>query len=251
MVEKNYELSVVTSLPYLGIYFIEELILNYRMEFVIIQINHVSMKSKLKKAILNFIPAMYSKYYFKKKLAYKSIRNKDRTKYLEKLCKEKNIKLLYTYNINNDEEVKNLISVGTSQYTCVLGGRIISKEILNLSKSIWINGHGGVLPLYRGLCSEYWALANKDYEHIGSTIHYLTEKIDYGDILNIKTIKYNKNKLLFMFEIENHLGLIKNYLFTIKNLINRDINVISYDEKKSAYYSCPKKYSIKRFWKVH
>ena len=110
MVEKNFELSVVTSLPYLGVYFIEELILNYRMEFVIIQINHDSMKTKFKKVILNFIPDLYSKYYYKENLDYKNIRNKDKTKYLEKLCKEKKIKLLYTYNINDDKEVKNLIN---------------------------------------------------------------------------------------------------------------------------------------------
>ena len=46
-----------------------------------------------------------------------------------------------------------------------------------------INIHMGVSPYYRSSSCNFWAMNNKDYEHVGSTIHMLSKGSDSGDML--------------------------------------------------------------------
>jgi hypothetical protein len=46
-----------------------------------------------------------------------------------------------------------------------------------------LNLHTGLLPEYRGVKSEFWALYNGDYARIGWTLHYMTPRLDAGDVV--------------------------------------------------------------------
>jgi hypothetical protein len=46
-----------------------------------------------------------------------------------------------------------------------------------------LNLHTGLLPEYRGVKSEFWALYNGDYSRTGWTLHYMTPRLDEGQIV--------------------------------------------------------------------
>jgi hypothetical protein len=67
-----------------------------------------------------------------------------------------------------------VIGFGTSYATAATLGAA-PRGILNL--------HTGVLPEYRGVKSEFWALYHGDYARVGWTLHYMTPRLDEGDIV--------------------------------------------------------------------
>jgi hypothetical protein len=46
-----------------------------------------------------------------------------------------------------------------------------------------LNLHTGLLPEYRGVKSEFWTLYNGDYSRTGWTLHYMTPRLDEGQIV--------------------------------------------------------------------
>lgn len=46
-----------------------------------------------------------------------------------------------------------------------------------------VNIHMGLSPYYRGSSCNFWALYDKNYNHVGATIHLLSRGLDSGDIL--------------------------------------------------------------------
>lgn len=72
---------------------------------------------------------------------------------------------------------------------------IYKKEILTAPRFGCVNIHHGILPKYRGIFSDLYAL--HENRSAGITIHQMTEKIDDGDILFTKQIS-NKNDKNYM-----------------------------------------------------
>ncbi len=244
--KKNNSVIISTSLPYLGNYFIKEVSKVTNIEFIILQKNKFSLISFIKNIIYDFILNV---------LINRKINNKDfkvynllrRKKFLFDFCKEKKIKLIFTKNINEDSKIYLMLKNSHSHLVLNLGGRIVKKNIIKISKSIWINGHGGILPYYRGLCSEYWAIYNGDLDKIGATIHILTDKIDQGDIIYRSYFKYKKSPL-YIIEFENQINLISSYLKALKIILESDsFKLFSFNECDSRYYSTPLNYNFIRF----
>ncbi len=93
-----------------------------------------------------------------------------------------------------DNKVRNVNSVNSTDCIKIIkqekpdliivnGTRIISKKVLNCTKAIFINTHAGITPKYRGVHGGYWALANRDNENCGVTVHLVDIGIDTGGVL--------------------------------------------------------------------
>jgi hypothetical protein len=63
------------------------------------------------------------------------------------------------------------------------GTSFIRSETLARLPNGFLNLHTGFLPDYRGVKSEFWALARQDLSRIGWTLHYMTTALDAGDIV--------------------------------------------------------------------
>ena len=63
------------------------------------------------------------------------------------------------------------------------GTSVITAATLARLPNGFLNLHTGYLPNYRGVKSEFWALARRDVAHIGWTVHYMTPALDAGDIV--------------------------------------------------------------------
>jgi folate-dependent phosphoribosylglycinamide formyltransferase PurN len=83
----------------------------------------------------------------------------------------------------NSDQCRNELQRLDPAVVAVYATRIIQKETLSCIKAPFINFHGGINPKYRGQHPVYWALAEKDPEHAGFTIHLVDEGVDTGKIL--------------------------------------------------------------------
>lgn len=60
---------------------------------------------------------------------------------------------------------------------------ILPQSILDATKVPFINVHGGITPLYRGVFGGYWALREGNAHLVGSTVHRVDAGTDTGAIL--------------------------------------------------------------------
>ena len=65
--------------------------------------------------------------------------------------------------------------------------KIIPKSVLKIPRLGCINIHPGMLPKYRGPNPTYWSVRNGDLV-AGTTIHYMDEGMDTGDIIAQKGV---------------------------------------------------------------
>lgn len=91
-------------------------------------------------------------------------------------------------SVNSTEACARLASLGPA-LVVVNGTRIISKDTLGAVAVPFVNTHVGITPLYRGVHGGYWALAQKDAQHCGVTVHLVDTGIDTGSILGQATIE--------------------------------------------------------------
>ena len=69
--------------------------------------------------------------------------------------------------------------------------QILSKHLIENFNGKILNIHPSLLPKYKGLNTHKRALINKD-KYSGCTVHYVTEKLDSGKIINQKKVKINR-----------------------------------------------------------
>jgi len=70
-----------------------------------------------------------------------------------------------------------------------IGTSIIMARTLAGMKHGFLNLHTGWLPDYRGVKSEFWSLARGDHTKAGWTLHYMTPRLDDGDIVLQRTVR--------------------------------------------------------------
>ncbi len=73
-----------------------------------------------------------------------------------------------------------VIGFGTSYITAATLGRM---------RHGFLNLHTGLLPYYRGVKSEFWTLHQRDVQRAGWTLHFMTPRLDEGDIVLQGTVK--------------------------------------------------------------
>lgn len=64
---------------------------------------------------------------------------------------------------------------------------LVPKEIIDIPKFGFLNLHPAFLPYNKGWHTPSWAILDKT--PVGGTLHYMTEKIDSGDIIHQKQIE--------------------------------------------------------------
>ena len=74
--------------------------------------------------------------------------------------------------------------------------QIIKPELLSVPKYGVINVHGALLPDYRGCLPSFWYLYN-DEKLGGATVHYMSAKLDDGDIIEQGSVDISDCKSMF------------------------------------------------------
>ena len=135
-----------------------------------------------------------------------------------------------------DQEADLLISANFNQ--------ILKPEVIKLTKLGAINIHPANVENYRGAMNYFWVLKNKE-KKTGVTIHWMDEKIDTGEVINIKDFKINDNDTQFSINIKTSL---------IGSLLLRKIlqsgNIEKNKEKiseKGKYHSIPEEKDLEDY----
>ena len=87
---------------------------------------------------------------------------------------------------------------------------ILPSTFLKTARLGCINLHPSLLPLYRGQSPQHWAIINND-KYYGLSVHYMTAKVDQGNILYQKKIL--KPKKIYINDLQGNLR--KHYPFAI------------------------------------
>ncbi|HVH11908.1 MAG TPA: formyl transferase [Longimicrobium sp.] len=83
----------------------------------------------------------------------------------------------------NDPAACARVAAQRPDVTVVMGTTILRAPVLARLGPVVLNLHGGYLPHYRGNHCFFFALYAGDADRIGSTIHFVDEGVDTGDIV--------------------------------------------------------------------
>lgn len=85
-------------------------------------------------------------------------------------------------SVNSDVTISELQRLSPS-VVIVNGTRIIQEKVLQCVDAVFLNTHAGITPMYRGVHGGYWALASRDPDNCGVTVHKVDRGIDTGSIV--------------------------------------------------------------------
>jgi methionyl-tRNA formyltransferase len=63
------------------------------------------------------------------------------------------------------------------------GAPILKAGLLSLGTHATVNVHLGIPPKYRGNYTIFWALKQRDYDHVGACLHHIAPGVDSGNVL--------------------------------------------------------------------
>jgi methionyl-tRNA formyltransferase len=131
-------------------------------------------------------------------------------RYIEKhLLKPNNIEEFPTgidlHKVNNasSSQCLSILKSLEPELIIVFGTSILKPEVLSIAKRYTLNIHGGIVPKYRNVHSDFWALSKKDFANIGTSIIHLDPGIDTGDIAMQGLLKVNPDDTLFSIKKKN------------------------------------------------
>ena len=145
---------------------------------------------------------------------------------------------LYVTNINDRRVLQELQSIQPDAIV-VNGTRIISQEIINCTKAKMINTHAGVTPRYRGVHGAYWALAEKDEENCGVTIHLIDQGIDTGDIVGQKIIKVTEKDNFSTYPLLQLAKALPLLVQAVEDELKGELKTMSRPDLNSKLWSHP------------
>lgn len=79
-------------------------------------------------------------------------------------------------------------------YLVLAGAPVIHPPLLGLARHGAINRHLGLAPHFRGSDCPLWALALGQPTAVGYTIHFVTERVDGGDIIAQKSVHLDRTE---------------------------------------------------------
>jgi methionyl-tRNA formyltransferase len=101
------------------------------------------------------------------------------------------VKVINTDDFNS-REIQSYIGRHSIELGVFTGGGLIRKNILQAFKRGIINCHGGLLPAYRGLDVEKWAILENNAGALGCCAHMMTEAVDEGAVVAQYLFKLKK-----------------------------------------------------------
>jgi len=165
----------------------------------------------------------------------------------ENVAEKESIPSLYlnnpsiTWHFCSNNEWKDLLKQEKEKtlFLSVTNQSIIPKEIISINNITLINLHSAILPYYRGRNCGGWALFNEE-KFTGSTWHYLTEKVDEGNILWQREVLIAENDTSFSLLRKQYNAGVQLLEENIERLLHEDIAGIPQSHNEKIFYSYAK-----------
>ncbi len=101
---------------------------------------------------------------------------------VEQQAKQKGIPIQQAISVKSPDVLARIESQQPDLIVSVSCPQLIGKRILSSARLGGINIHSSLLPAYAGLAPYYWVLSVGERE-TGTTVHYMTQRFDEGNIL--------------------------------------------------------------------
>jgi len=108
------------------------------------------------------------------------------------LFQDHNIPVLQAKDVNDQAVVNWLRQLSPDIIINTRARCYYQKNVLSVPKLGCVNVHHGILPKYRGLFCDLYALAEN--RPPGFSLHRMTEKIDDGEIFLVQEVEYSQDK---------------------------------------------------------
>ncbi len=205
-------------------------------------IKRSGLKFFLKNAFLNIwqsLTVKFAKYF---------IPNEKRIYFnIEELAEMNGASYLALSDINSKESKKFIKKLKPNYLVSSLLLQIIDKEMLNIPTEGSINFHPALTQIHRGTFSSFWTLL-KNWRKTGATVHFMTEKVDDGEIIIQKHFFTSKSDTINCIN-EKTAKLGGNLLAKALVKIKKKKKRTSFLKKLGGLFHHPSKKDIKNFKK--
>ena len=140
---------------------------------------------------IQLIRELYSLEYTPDQINVITINEKPNLNFLE-FVKYYNLSYSIANKVNFDSIIDNLIKNKTIDLVISFSNPFIINSKTLSTSPVFINFHPGILPNYKGSLSTVYSLINKE-KYVGGTWHYISDKVDCGNILNVIKVSTTKN----------------------------------------------------------
>jgi folate-dependent phosphoribosylglycinamide formyltransferase PurN len=213
MAEENFRIAIITSGNYFARMIIEPVLDKYRQRICSVVIITGDYQGRVGfKAAWSLVRSMALPYFVYKVFVMAMIALLSRSKGggrfagLDALLRTSSIEHGFYRRANDDDLRAALTEAAPDILVCVSCPQKISKETLRLAKRAAINIHSSLLPRYAGLAPYFWVLSRGEQE-TGTTVHYMTEEFDAGNILSRRVLSLEPGMSAFdLFERLAHAG---------------------------------------------
>ena len=94
----------------------------------------------------------------------------------------------------SEKKLLSILNINNIDMICLAGFmKILSGNFIKKFKGKILNIHPSLLPKYKGLNTHRRALSNKE-KYSGCTVHFVSAKLDSGEIILQKKVKISKNE---------------------------------------------------------
>lgn len=145
---------------------------------------------------------------------------------------------------------EDLESLEYDMLFCSIYLKIFPKKILDRAKQYNINLHPGPVPNYRGCWGYQHAIINGEAEY-GISLHFMDERIDTGNIIEIKKFPIAENdtsKDVYKNTLENGYVLFKKWLPAMLNQELVSVNQQDYAKQHNLVSRCYALNSLKNYF---
>ncbi len=140
----------------------------------------------------------------------------------------------------NSPVASDLIRETKPSVIVVSGTSLIGESMLGAAKDVPIvNIHCGITPRYRGAHGAFWAIVNRDWENVGTTIHLVDKSIDTGAIVSQGRIDPQPTDNPRDLALRQYAVGIKLLMDAMPGLSSRTFATFAREDLDSRFYSSP------------
>jgi len=217
--------------PFYSKLFVQRLLKDFNIEFVILHTDFVSVERILKTFFI------YGPFQFAKTVL-KVLKNNLFGGEINNLFNKNNVPVFHTGKINSNESLKFIESKNFDILISFNCPEKIKNDILSQPNLYPINIHLGLLPHYRGIFPIFHAFIN-DEKYVGVTIHVMNANFDDGAIIKQVKIEINKKDDLLSLYQKAFSKIPDLTAETLIEMYNENIEFKTNDKNNSSYFSYP------------
>ncbi len=154
----------------------------------------------------------------------------------------------------NDEAGVALLTRLKPDICLVFGTGILRGRTLRLGSRYVLNIHGGIVPAYRNVHSEFWGVLRNDLGNIGTSIIHLDEGIDSGAVALQRRLMVDPDESLFSIRYRNTQLAVETALEALAVAACGPLPAEPQDPAKRGFFITPRlvdlvRMSARRVWK--